>query len=131
MKAALAPRIKQELQSFLGMVTYNTKLMPSLSQTLHSLYQLLRRNVQWSRITDHQEAFTKVKQSPCQDCMLAHYNVSKPLNFFCDAFPNGLGACMVHVILNGEERLVAYASHSLSQNYAQTEEEALAIIFAV
>ena len=54
--------------------------------------------------------------------------------FFCDAFPNSLGACMVHVILNGEERLVAYASHSSSQaeqNYAQIEEEALAIIFAV
>ena len=37
-KATPAPRNKQELQSFLGMVTYNTKFMPSLSQTLHPLY---------------------------------------------------------------------------------------------
>ena len=41
-----------------------------------------------------------------------------------------LGSCN----LNGEERPVAYASHFLSQveqNYAQTEREALAIVFAV
>ena len=47
--------------------------------------------------------------------MLAHYDVTKPLKLFCDASPNGLGACMVHVMLNGEERPVAYASRSLSQ----------------
>ena len=60
-KAAPAPHNKQELQSVLGKVTYNAKFMPSLSQTLHPLYQLLRKNVQWTWGTDHQEAFTKVK----------------------------------------------------------------------
>ena len=56
--------------------------------------------------------------------MLAHYDVTKPLKLFCDASSNGLGACLVHVMPNGEERPVAYASHSLSQaeqNYAQIE----------
>ena len=45
-------------------------------------------------------------------------------------FRNLLGSCN----LNGEERPVAYVSHFLSQaeqNYAQTEREALAIVFAV
>ena len=66
--------------------------------------------------------------------MLVHYNVSKPLKLFCDAFLNGLGACLVHVMPNGEEKPVAYASYSLSQteqNYAQIEQEALSIVFAV
>ena len=112
-KAAPAPLNKQELQSFLGMVTYNTKFMPSLSQTLHPLYQLLRKNVQWSWGTDHQEAYTKVKQLLCQECMLAHYDVTKPLKLFCDASPNGLGACLVHVMPNGEERPVASLRLSL------------------
>ena len=40
---AQAPRNKQELQSFLGMVTYNAKFMPSLSHILHPLYQLLKK----------------------------------------------------------------------------------------
>ena len=116
------------------MVTYNAKFMPSLSQMLHPLYQLLRKNVQWNWGTDHQETFTKVKHLLCQDCMLAHYDVSKPLKLFYDASPNGLGAYLVHVMPNGEERPVAYASRSLSQaeqNYAQIGREALAIVFAV
>ena len=100
----------------------------------YTLYQLLWNNVQWSLGTDHQEAFTKVKQLLCQDCMLAHYDVTKLPKLFCDASPDGLGACLVHVMLNGEEKPIAYASHSLSQaeqNYAQLEWEALAKVFAV
>ena len=65
---------------------------------------------------------------------MAHYDVTKPLKLFCDASLNGVGACLVHVMLNGEERPVAYASCSLlqaEQNYAQIEREALAIVFAV
>ena len=65
--------------------------------------------------------------------MLAHYDVSKPLKLFCNASPNGQGACLVHVMPNGEERPVVHASRSLSQveqNYAQIEWEALAIVFA-
>ena len=130
--ASLARKILVRFAYFLQDCFY--WVMPSLSQMLHPLYQLLRKNVQWSWEIDHQEAFTKVKQLLCQDFMLAHYDVSKPLKLFCDASPNGLGACLVHVMLNGEERPVAYASRSLSQaeqNYAQIEQEALAIVLAV
>lgn len=62
--------------------------------------------------------------------MLAHYDVTKPLKLFCNAFLKGLGACLVHVMPDGEERLVVYASHSLSQakqHYAQIEREVLAV----
>ena len=73
---------------------------------------------------ENQEAFTKAKQLLCQDCMLVHYNVNKPLKVFSDASPYGLGACLVHVMLNGNERPIAYASRTLTkpeQNYAQIE----------
>jgi len=70
----------------------------------------------------------------CKDCTLVHYDVNKPLKLFCDALPHGLGACLVHVMPNGDERPVAYTSCTLSaaeQNYAQIEREALVVIFAV
>ena len=70
----------------------------------------------------------------CQDCVLAHYDVSKPLKLYCDASSTGLGACLVHVLSDKSERPVAYASRTLTvpeQNYAQIELEALAIIFAM
>ena len=128
---APSPRNKQEL---LGMVSYNAKFMPSLSHILHPLYQLLKKNMQWLWKMEHQTAFTAVKQLLCQDCMLVHYDINKLLKLFYDASPKGLGACLLHVMPNGDKRPVAYASRSLSsaeQNYAQIEREALAIVFAV
>ena len=46
-KLAPSPRNKQELQSFLGMITYNSKFIPALSHTLHPLHQLLHKNSLW------------------------------------------------------------------------------------
>ena len=129
-----APNNKHELLSFLGMITYNAKFLPSLSHTLYPLHQLLQKNTQWAWKTEHQEAFTKAKQLLCQDCMLTHYDVNKPLKLSSDASPYGLGACLVHIMPNGDERPIAYASRTLTKaewNYAQIEREALAIIFAV
>ena len=62
------------------------------------------------------------------------FDVSKPLKVYCDTSPKGLGACLTHMMSNGVEQPVAYASRSLREaehNYAQIEREALSIIFAV
>ena len=66
--------------------------------------------------------------------MLVHYDIKKPLKLFYDASPKGVEACLVHVMLSGEERPMVYASCSLSppeKQYAQIEHEGLTIIFAV
>jgi len=42
-----APQNKQELQSFLGMITHNAKFMPHLSHILHPLHHLLKKNATW------------------------------------------------------------------------------------
>ena len=68
-----------------------------------------------------------------KDPTLAHYDVNKPIQLYCDALPKGVGACLMHVIV-GQERPVAYASRTLALaelNYAQIEWEALAIVLAV
>ena len=133
-KKAPPPVNKQELQSFLGMMTYNAKFLPSLSHTLHPLYLLLRKNSKWAWKAKQQKAFEAAKQLLCEPKVLAHYDVKKPLKIYCDASPKGLGACLVHVMQDGSEQPVAYASRSLQsaeQKYAQIEREALAIIFAV
>ena len=41
---------------------------------------------------------------------MAHYDVLKPLKLYCDASPKGVGACLAHVMPNGIEQPVAYAS---------------------
>ena len=128
------PVNKQELQSFLGLITYNSKFLPSLSHVLQPLNLLLRKNQEWVWKSAQQNAFTKAKQLLCKPCTLTHYDVKKPIKVYCDASPKGLGACLVHLMTDGSEQPVAYASTSLQsseQKYAQIEHEALGIIFAV
>jgi len=128
-----APHDKQSLQSFLGMITYTAKFMPHLSQTLHLLHQLLRKNTKWQWGQKHQRAFIEAKKLLCANTMLVHYDINKPLKLFCDASPHGVGACLVHVMSNGDEHPIAYASRALTSaesNYAQIKREALAIAFA-
>ena len=128
------PVNKQELQSFLGLITYNSKFLPSLSHVLQPLNLLLKKNQKWVWKSAQQNAFTKAKQLLCKPCTLAHYHVKNPIKVYCDALPKGLGACLAHLMTDGSEEPVAYASRSLQsseQKYAQIKHEALGIIFAV
>ena len=63
-----------------------------------------------------------------------HYDESKPLVLACDASQYSLGAVLSHVMDDGKERPVAYASWTLTpakKNYSQIEKEGLAVIFGV
>ena len=127
------PKSKSELKSFLGLMTYNAKFVPSVASILHPLYLLLRKDSRWEWTDKCQEAFDKAKVLVSKSPVLVHYDVHKPIKLYCDASPHGIGACLMHVV-DGVEKPVAFASRTLSvaeQNYAQVEREALGIIFGV
>ena len=63
--------------------------------------------------------------------MLTHFNQDLPVRLTCDSSAYGLEAVISHVMENGEERPIAFASLTLSaaeKNYAQVQKEALIII---
>ena len=69
-----------------------------------------------------------------ESTVLAHYNPDLPLRLAADASAYGIGAVISHVMPNGEERPIAFASRILQPskcNYAQLEKEALALIFGI
>ena len=101
---APAPNNKQELQSFLGMLTYNTRFLPNLSHTLHPLHQLLQKNATWVWKREHKKAFDAAKQMLSSDRALAHYDVNRPVKLFCDTSAYGLGACLVHIKDDGSQK---------------------------
>jgi hypothetical protein len=128
------PRNISELRSFLGMVNYYGNFLPNLATTLSPLYHLLRQTTAWHWGPKQTKAFQKVRNLLKSSQVLTHCDDQLPLLLECDASPYGLGAVLSHIMPDGSERPVCFASRTLSkaeQNYSHLDKEALAIIFGV
>ena len=65
---------------------------------------------------------------------MMHYNPHLPIKLAVDASVSGIWAVISHILPDGSEHSIAYASCTLSQaehNYAQLDKEALSLIFAI
>ena len=123
-----------QLRSFLGLVNYYHRFLPNLATELHPLNELLEKNHKWEWNSACKKAFEKAKSLITTDEVLTHYDPSLRVKLACDASPYGLGAVMSHVMPNGSERPIAYASRTLTtaeRNYSQIDKEALALVWGV
>ena len=121
------PQNKEELQRFLGMVTYVAKFIPSFSQVSTPLRLLLEKDTEWHWTESQEKSFNSLKTLATQSPVLRYFDVNKPVKISVDASSEGLGAVLLQ-----EDQPVAYASKALSrsqQNYAQIEKEMLAVVF--
>ena len=126
---ARAPRDVSELQSFLGLLNYYRRYIPNLAATLYPLNQLLCKNVAWKWTAECNRAFQAAKSQLASSHVVVHYNPVAG-----DASAYGIGAVISHLMPDGSERPVAFASRTLSaseKNYSQIEKEALSLIYGV
>ena len=133
-KDAPTPRSVSELKSYLGMLSYYSKFLPNLSSTLHPLYHLLKKDVQWVWEAPQVKAFDASKELLMSSNCLTHFDSSLDLSLACDASSYGLGVVLSHKMMDGTERPIAYASRTLNpaeRNYSQLEKEGLSCIFGI
>ncbi|KAL5496662.1 hypothetical protein EMCRGX_G012995 [Ephydatia muelleri] len=131
---ARAPSNSTELRAFLGLVHYYGKFMQKLAETLQPLNALLKKNARWEWTSIYEASFQRVKEQLAKAPVLCHYDPKLPLRLAGDASSYGVGAVLSHIMTDGSERPIAYASRSLSvaeKNYAQLEKEALSLVFGV
>ena len=131
---APGPENVQQLRSFLGLLNYYGKFIPSLASIVHPLNQLLQKDTKWQWTQNCAKAFSEAKQALKSSQVLVHYDPSLPITLAGDASAYGIGAVISHVLPDGSERPIAFASHTLSaseKNYSQLEREALSLVFGV
>ncbi len=122
------PTDVQGLQRYLGMVNYLSKYIPHLSEIAAPLRQLTHKNIHWSWMPQHTQAFKQIKEKIAQAPSLQYFNMSKSVTLTCDASKYGLGAACLQ-----ENGPIAYASRTMTeteQRYSQIEKELLAVLFA-
>jgi len=133
-KALPAPSTLENLRSFLGIAGYYRKFIPDFATVSAPLTGLTKKGVKFSWSDQHQHAFQTLKHQLCSAPVLAYPDFDRPFLLQTDASDVGLGAILAQHDGNGQERVIAYASYTLSpreQNYSTMEKEALAVVFAV
>ena len=129
------PKTVHELKSFIGHVMFYGKFLPpDISNVLHPLYRLLKKNVTWCWNDECKGSFTKLKQVLSSDNILVHYSTTLPLGLSTDASQNGIGAVLFHRYPDGSERPIFNVSKTLSdaqRRYGMIQLEGLAIVFAL
>lgn len=120
------PKNRDDLNRFLGMVTYVSRFIPNIANLTINLRNLKKSNVEWNWSEYCNREFCTLKRVLSEAPVLRFFDVNKPIVLSVDSSREGLGA----VILQ-EGCPIMYASKTLSveqQRYAQIEKETLAIL---
>ena len=124
------PMDKQQLASFIGMVTYMGNFVPHLSHHTEPLCAMLKQEAVFAWDEMANASFQKIKDLIAKSATkpLHYYDRRKPVTVQADASQRGLGACLLQ-----DGQPIAYASKSLTDaetRYANIQRELLAIVFA-
>ena len=123
------PINKQQLQSFLGMVTYLGQLVSDMT---YNMRKLLKKNVLFQWTETREDDFQKPKGVfTSQEC-LAYFDQKKDIFLQVDVSIQGLGAALMQKDQQGRLKPVAYALESLTdaeKRYSNIEHKLLAVIF--
>ena len=102
---------KQQLASFIGMVTYMGNFVPHLSHHTEPLRAMLKQEAvfTWDEMTN--ASFKKIEDLIAKSATkpLRYYDRRKPVTVQADASQRGLGACLLQ-----DGQPIAYASKSLT-----------------
>ena len=117
------PQDKEDLQRFLGMMTYLATFIPNFSEESQPLRDLLKKYVPFEVV------FQKLKTAISAKSCVKYFDPTKPTTLEVDSSTKGLGAA---ILQDGQP--VAFASKALNSaqsNYPNTDREMLTIVFGI
>jgi hypothetical protein len=129
-----APKDVSALRAFLGLTNYYRRFVPNYSRIARPLTLLTRLDEPWRWEEEQREAFRLLKSYLADAPRLNRPDPEKPYTLHTDWSVHGLGAVLIQLDEEGQERVVAYASRSNNRaesNYSSYEGECLAVVWAV
>lgn len=126
--AVKSPSNKKELQSILGLFNYLRPFVPNMASLTSPLRELLKKDVTFCWLSQHQKALDNLKEIITKAPALASFDSKKPISLQCDSSKDGMGFTLMQ-----DGRPVMYGSRSLSETqkgYSQIEKEMLSIVEA-
>ena len=120
------PNRKEELATFMGMITYLGKFVQNLSAVSAPLRELTQKDVAWSWEARHQEAFSELKQCIANAPTLKFYDVRQPV------IVSTVHQSVVMVQSSQESGPISHASRCFTpaeSNYTPIESELSAVLY--
>ena len=100
-----APTCKKQVQSFIGMVNYLSKVLARLLELVKPIRELSKNKPPLNWGLEHQEVFKQMQKD-----ILTYYKPRKETVLQTDASTKGLGACLLQ-----EQRPVYFASKTVTE----------------
>jgi hypothetical protein len=127
------PKNPKDVKSFLGLIGYYRRFIESFSKLTKPLTCLLKKDAAFHWNVEQQTAFNLLKEKLTTAPLLQYPDFSQPFIVTTDASNYAVGAVLSQGPI-GKDKPIAFASRTLNRaegNYATTEKELLAILFAV
>lgn len=124
-----APKDRNGVLRFLGMVRYLSRFVPHLAENTENLRGLTKKHSSFYWTAAHEAEFSKLKDLIASATCLKYYDASQPLYIQTDSSKTGMGCCLFQ-----SEAPIAYSSRALTTTetrYAQIEKELLAVVYAL
>ena len=121
------------LRRFLGMTSYYRRFIGDYARIAEPLNKLLQKGAIYRWNDNCQKAFDILKEKIKTAPLLVYPDFNRTFILQTDASLIGLGAVLCQLDDEGNERVIAYASRTISKherNYTTTELECLAIVWA-
>ena len=131
-----APTNQSELRSFLGLVNQLGIFIPDLAHVTEPMRGLLKKNVAYLWLTEHQQSFEDTKRLLLANLLIKPFDPSSPSQLLTDASRlKGLGYALIQRDeVKKQISLIQCGSRSLSpteSRYSTTELECLAVYYAI
>ena len=127
------PKDVRGIRSFLGHAGFDRRFIKNFSKISQPLTNLLQKDVPFSFSEDCVESFNVLKNALITAPIIQPPDWNLPFEIMCDASDYAVGAVLGRREVDKKLNVIYYASKTLDgaqRNYATTEKEFLAVIFA-